>query len=121
MTTMGTEAEKSIAVIGDEDTVIGFGLAGIKNAVTVTNDSDKVEVISSLKGLIKTPGLGFIIITEKIAENIRPELERLKAEKALYPIFIEIPDKGGELPERLDPIRGLIKRAIGMEVIKGNP
>ena len=60
-------------------------------------------------------------ITQQIAETIRPELERLKIEKTLYPIFIELPDKTGELEGRVDPIKLLIKRAIGMEVVKGNP
>jgi vacuolar-type H+-ATPase subunit F/Vma7 len=39
-------------------------------------------------------------------------------EKPLYPIFIELPDKRGELPERVDPIKVLIRRAIGMEITK---
>jgi V/A-type H+-transporting ATPase subunit F len=113
------EATKSLAVVGDEDTVIGFGLAGIKNLIIVKKDTDKLEIINSIKGLIKTPDLGFIIITQQIAESVRAELERMKQEKSLYPILIELPDKRGELPERVDPIRLLIKRAIGMEVVKG--
>ena len=40
-------------------------------------------------------------------------------DKALYPIIIELPDKTGELPGRIDPIKLLIRRAIGMEVVKG--
>lgn len=113
------EARKSIAVIGDEDTVIGFGLAGVKNCVIIKKDTDKIEIINSIKGLIKTKGLGFILISQQVAESVRAELERMKIEKSLYPILIELPDKTGELPDRVDPIRLLIKRAIGMEVVKG--
>jgi V/A-type H+-transporting ATPase subunit F len=116
-----TENVKNIAVVGDEDTAIGFGLAGIKHKIVVEKGTEKTEIITLIKGLIKTPGIGFIIITQQIAETIRPELERLKIEKTLYPIFIELPDKTGELEGRVDPIRLLIKRAIGMEVVKGNP
>ncbi len=68
---------------------------------------------------INKPNIGFIIITQQIAERIREELEKLKLEKSLYPIFIELPDKTGELTDRVDPIRLLIRRAIGMEVVKG--
>ena len=85
---VATENTKNIAVVGDEDTVIGFGLAGIKHKIVVEKGTDKIEILNSIKGLIKTPGVGFIIITQQIAETIRPEHERLKIEKTLYPIFL---------------------------------
>ncbi len=111
-------ANKQIAVIGDEDTVIGFGLTGIKYLTTITPESDNNEIILKIKGYIKNEEIGFVIITQSIAERIRPEFERLKQDKPLYPIFIELPDKRGELAERIDPIKILIRRAIGMEIVK---
>jgi V/A-type H+-transporting ATPase subunit F len=111
-------ANKQIAVIGDEDTVIGFGLTGIKYLTAITPDSDNNEIILKIKGYIKNDEIGFVIITQSIAERIRPEFERLKQDKPLYPIFIELPDKRGELAERIDPIKILIRRAIGMEIVK---
>lgn len=110
--------EKEIAVIGDEDTCIGFSLAGIKHITAINENVEKVEILMEIKGYMKTPEIGFIIITQKIAELVRTELEKLKGEKELYPIFIELPDKHGEAPDRTDPIKLLIRRAIGMEVIK---
>ena len=109
---------KQIAVIGDEDTVIGFGLTGVKYLTTVSTDSDNKEILTSISEYIETPGIGFVIITQSLAERIRTDFERLKLDKPLYPIFIELPDKAGELADRVDPIKTLIRRAIGMEIVK---
>jgi V/A-type H+-transporting ATPase subunit F len=115
-----SDKNKKIAVIGDDDTVIGFGLTGIKYLTTISEDTDNSEIILSIKGYIKNDEIGFIILTQSIAERIRPEFERIKLDKTLYPIFIELPDKRGELPDRVDPIKSLIRRAIGMEIVKEN-
>ncbi len=114
----GKKQAKGIAVIGDEDTCIAFSLTGIKHITILENDSDKMEIMMAIKGYIKTPEIGFIIITQQIAESIRSDLEKLKQGKPLYPIILEIPDKKGEVPGRTDPISLLIRRAIGMEVMK---
>jgi vacuolar-type H+-ATPase subunit F/Vma7 len=109
---------KEIAVIGDEDTVIGFSLAGIKHISIIEEQAENQKIMDTIKEFINIPEIGFMIITQKIAEQIRDDLEKLKLEKTLYPIIIELPDKHGEVPDRVDPIRLLIRRAIGMEVIK---
>jgi vacuolar-type H+-ATPase subunit F/Vma7 len=51
----------------------------------------------------------------KIAEGIRKHMEREKQFKPLYPIIVEIPDKGGFPEGAEDPIRKLIKRTTGVE------
>ncbi len=117
--TPDSSAEKEIAVIGDEDTVIGFGLVGVKYSVIIDESADNGMILASIKKLIETPKIGFVFITQRIAAQIRTEFEKLKKEKPLYPIFIELPDKHGELHEHVDPIKLLIKQAIGMELDKG--
>ncbi|WP_455392961.1 V-type ATP synthase subunit F [[Eubacterium] cellulosolvens] len=119
-TSKGQQREKQIAVIGDEDTVIGFGLTGIKYLTTINGDTEDKDILNSISEYLTTPGIGFIIITQSVAERIRAKFELLKHEKPLYPIFIELPDKHGELPDRIDPIKTLIRRAIGMEIVKDN-
>ena len=109
---------KDIAVIGDEDTIIGFGLTGIKYLSTVMKSTDEKEIKEMVKEFILNPEIGFIIISQTISERIREDFERIKLDKPLYPIFIELPDKRGELSDRIDPIRALIRRAIGMDVVK---
>jgi V/A-type H+-transporting ATPase subunit F len=114
------EQSKKIAVIGDEDTIIGFGLTGIKLLSIVAETADNKKILQFVKESIENPEIGFVLITEQVAERIRSEFERLKQDKPLYPIFIELPNKRGGVPDRVDPIKTLIRRAIGMEIVKEN-
>jgi len=99
-----------IGVIGDRDTVIGFALSGVKNRVT---PKDKKEAENALSKFMEEPGVGVIIITEKLAEMIRKEINAWKTRKPLYPVIVEIPDKK-EIMEREDRIEKIIRRAVGV-------
>jgi vacuolar-type H+-ATPase subunit F/Vma7 len=116
--TSGDDSNKQIAIIGDEDTVIGFGLTGVKHLSPISTDDQDDEIIAIIKEYIQNSKIGFVLITQNVAERVRHTFELLKQAKALYPIFIELPDKHGELPDREDPIKTLIRRAIGMEISK---
>ncbi len=103
-----------IALIGDRHTVYGFRLAGIRKTFLMEEISQDIR--ETLKGLF-SDNIGIILVTEKVAEeigNILEEVDRFR--KGIMPIIVEIPDSGGPLPERIDPIRGLIKRTIGFEI-----
>lgn len=101
----------SIAVIADKDTVTGFRLAGIQNTHTVNDGSDARKTI---RELIRESTI--IIITEKIAEQIRATIEDIETKKkTTTPIIVEIPDKTGKI-ERKDPLLKLIKSAVGIEI-----
>jgi V/A-type H+-transporting ATPase subunit F len=103
----------SVAVIGDSDTVIGFKLGGVKEGRVVKNDND-AEV--ALDELINND-ISIIIITEKIAENIREFIDK-KVGSDVLPMIIEIPDKSGSSVGDSDPMNELIKRVIGVEMVK---
>ncbi len=101
-----------ISVLGDKDTVLGFSLTGIKDLYHV-EDSEKARDV--LKKIINEPEIGVIILSEKFAVELRDDIKRMREQKPLYPILIEIPDKKGSIPKE-DPIRLLIKRAVGLDV-----
>jgi V/A-type H+-transporting ATPase subunit F len=101
-----------ISVIGDFDTIVGFRLAGIKDAHEVVEPKDAVPI---LKELVKDKNVGLIIITEKIADEIRSETKSI-FECRTMPLLVEIPDKGGPIEKKVDPIKELIKRAVGVEI-----
>ncbi|MDR2624226.1 MAG: V-type ATP synthase subunit F [Methanobrevibacter sp.] len=103
----------SVAVIGDVDTVTGFKLGGIKKGYIVNNDE---EAENALTELINDK-LSIIIITEKIADNIREHVDK-KIGSNVLPMIIEIPDKSGSSERESDPMSELIKRVIGVEMIK---
>ncbi len=100
-----------IAVIGDADTVVGFRLAGILKA---TISSDSTTARTALSGYAQDQEVFLVIITERLAEQIRDTIEEISAKP--YPVIVEIPDKRGRLEERENPLRRLVKRAIGVEL-----
>ncbi len=104
-----------IALIGDRHTAYGFRLAGIKKTLLVEDlvRADTREVLRSLfDGTI-----GIVLITERVAAEIRESLDEVnRFRTGIMPIVLEIPDSGGPLVGRVDPIRELIKRTVGFEI-----
>jgi len=98
--------------ICDKDTAVGLRLAGVKdlyipngNLINIWNEiSDRNDI-------------GVIFITEKIVEDIYDRLYDYRLRNIL-PIIVEIPDKKGRRRDHLDYISNLIKKAVGVEVIK---
>ncbi|MCC7564540.1 MAG: V-type ATP synthase subunit F [Methanobacterium sp.] len=101
-----------IAVMADQDTVTGFMLGGVKDGFPVDNMEEAGE---KLKQLAKEYSI--IITTEKIGDNFRETIDKMSSESAL-PMIIEIPDKEGSVERESDPIRELIKRVIGVEMVE---
>jgi V/A-type H+-transporting ATPase subunit F len=103
-----------IALIGDRHTVYGFRLAGIRRTLLM-EDIRQEDVRGILKGLFDE-GIGIILVTEKVAEEIRNILEEVsRFRKGIMPIVVEIPDSGGPMVKKIDPMRELIKRTVGFE------
>ncbi|GAA5818739.1 MAG: V/A-type H+/Na+-transporting ATPase subunit F [Methanobrevibacter sp. CfCl-M3] len=105
--------KSSVAVIGDIDTVTGFKLGGVKKGYIVNSDKEAENALSELIN----GELSIIIITEKIADNIREHINK-KVGSNVLPMIIEIPDKSGSSQRKSDPMSELIKRVIGVEMIK---
>ncbi len=105
--------KSKIAVMAEEDTVTGFMLGGIKEGYPVKNME---EAGKTLEDLVKK-NFSIIITTEKIGVEFKDKIEKLTSERAL-PMIIEIPDKTGSIKRESDPMRELIKRVIGVEMVK---
>ncbi|MFO7791741.1 MAG: V-type ATP synthase subunit F, partial [Candidatus Saliniplasma sp.] len=60
--------------------------------------------------------VGVVLLSERIAEDIRDEMDRISEEKELYPVIIEIPDKKGPLEDKEDPLNKKIRRAVGIDI-----
>jgi V/A-type H+-transporting ATPase subunit F len=101
-----------VSVIGDFDTVTGFKLAGVKDTKEVGDPKDAIPI---LKKEIKKEDIGVIIITERIAEEIRDEMKAF-TEDLVMPIIVEIPDKKGPMEAKIDPIKEMVRRAVGVEI-----
>lgn len=97
-------------VIGDEETVLGFSLAGIEGTV-VTN---KQETQEALNHAFNIEGIGIIIITERIAQAIQKQVDRHILKKS-FPLIIEIPDRYGPIEGKSD-IKEMVSKAVGISI-----
>ena len=99
-----------VAVIGDRDTISGFKLAGCVGYVVNTPQEAREE----LQRQAAQTDIGLILITERIAEQIRPTFKRIT--QTFKTPILEIPDKSGPLAEKSEAIDELIRRAVGVEI-----
>ena len=101
-----------IAVFSDNDTAVGFKLAGIQD-IFISNGSEK-EIWNKI---CERDDIGILFITEKIAETLGKYLKDYRVSHDT-PIIVEIPDKKGRLKDHVDYISQLIKKAVGVEIEK---
>lgn len=99
-----------IVVIGDQDTITAFRLAG------VTRVYDMQQGCGALKSILADEHVGVVIITERFAQDNQQAIDVHKASKRITPIIVEVPDSTGPIERKKDPISELIRRAVGAEV-----
>ena len=97
-------------IIGDEDTVLGFSLAGV-NGNIVRNPEQAHE---AFKEILKNHEVAIIIITERCAAMIREEVDHYIF-NADFPLIVEIPDREGPVPDR-PSLRDMVNHAIGINL-----
>jgi len=97
-------------IIGDEDAVLGFGMVGVSGN-TVTN---RDEANAAFNAVLKDNEIGIIIITERIADLIRPLVDKYIFTQK-FPLIVEIPDRIGKLTGK-SSIREMVNEAIGIKL-----
>ena len=95
------------AVLGSNEFIIGFQLAGIKD--TIEASSNPLNDISRLK---EKKEHGVVIIDEKIMENLDKH-DREDVEDSVDPVFIPVSAK-----VKQDSLKRLIKKSIGVDLWK---
>ncbi|WEU41021.1 MAG: V-type ATP synthase subunit F [Candidatus Odinarchaeum yellowstonii] len=100
-----------ITAVADEDTVLGLKLAGVNETYIVNTP---LEAESKIRELSTRSDVGLIIITEQLGSKIRKLIQDIIRKGV--PIILEIPDKTGALKEAEDPIRELVKKAVGVDI-----
>ncbi|MFH1590589.1 MAG: V-type ATP synthase subunit F [archaeon] len=96
-----------IAVLGDEDTVLGFSLAGIKDSVVFDESKGREQIESLSEARI-------ILINEAVAHTLREKGEL----KDIDSVLVEIPDKTGSKGLAMKNISRLFESAIGIKLKK---
>ncbi|GLI34759.1 V-type ATP synthase subunit F [Desulforhabdus amnigena] len=79
-------------LIGDSETVLAFGLAGIRGQAVRAGDD-----IPALLESLDREQTGLILITEALAEANREAIDRVLLSPG-GPLILEIPDVKGPLP-----------------------
>ena len=97
-------------VIGDEDTVLGFGLVGVNGQVASSED-DARDLFTRA---IKDGETAVVIITERIADMIRPLVDQYVFTEE-FPLILEIHDREGPVPGK-PSLREIANNAIGIRV-----
>ena len=97
-------------VLGDEDTVLGFGLVGVPGQVVAGAD----EAQAAFRQVLSEREIGICIITEPIADLIRDLVESYVFTEE-FPLILEIPDRHGHDKER-PSLREVVNEAIGISL-----
>jgi len=97
-------------VIGDEDTVLGLGMAGVEGRIV--NDVQEADL--ALSAALADTDIGIILITERCADFVREKVDRYLFTSA-FPLIVEIADRKGALPGR-PGIREMVNKAIGIKL-----
>ncbi|MCX8204222.1 MAG: V-type ATP synthase subunit F [Candidatus Nezhaarchaeota archaeon] len=103
-----------IVVVGDEDAVAGFKLAGVSDGRVVRTPSEAEEV---LKELVRDEEVAVLMVTEEVASMADSLVRELYLKPR--PVIVKIPSRKGVEVKKEDPIRELLRRAIGVEVSVG--
>jgi V/A-type H+-transporting ATPase subunit F len=98
------------SVIGDEDTVLGFGIVGVLGKVA----SNEEETRRAFHELLEDKEVSIIIITERLADQIRTLVDKYLLTQS-FPLIVEIPDRQGRLPGR-PGIKEMVNAAIGIKI-----
>jgi V/A-type H+-transporting ATPase subunit F len=97
-------------VLGDEETVLGFRLAGIRGTVAEAGEG----LAEQFRRLVGEEQAKVVFITERLAASIRPLVDTYRM-RSTFPVVVEIPDAQGPMPGRR-AIADLIRQAIGFQV-----
>ena len=94
-----------IAVVGSNEFVVGFRLAGVRDVFEVTSN-----YFNELKNFKNKKEIGVVVVDEKIMENLEPH-QRLDIEASVEPVFISVSTKVEQ-----DSLKRLIKKSIGVDL-----
>lgn len=117
---MATEEGSLIALIGDEDTVTGFLLAGAghkdfrqnSNFLIVDSKTTTKEIETTFLNFSQRDDVAIIVIAQNVANEIRHLIERY--DKAI-PAILEIPAKDQPYDPTKDTMLTRVKTLLGIQ------
>jgi len=104
-----------IAVMGDWDSIYGFGALGLDTFAETGEDAEKAAQ------LLKRLGSGdyaVIFVTEALASKIPETIEEFRVQP--NPAVILIPGISGNTGEGISAVKRSVEQAVGSDIIFGN-
>jgi V/A-type H+-transporting ATPase subunit F len=98
------------SIIGDEDTVLGFGMVGVSGKVATSAE----EAQRAFHAILEDKEVCIIIITESVADMIRSIVDKYLFTVS-FPLIVEIPDRNSTKGDR-PGIREMVNTAIGLKL-----
>mmetsp|Transcript_27348 Transcript_27348/g.56854 ORF Transcript_27348/g.56854 Transcript_27348/m.56854 type:complete len:124 (-) Transcript_27348:94-465(-) len=114
------KADALVCVIGDEDTVTGFLLAGIgevdlkknSNFLVVNPKTTTAQVEDAFRTFTTREDVAVILITQTVAETIRYLLDDYQS---MVPTVLEIPSKDNPYDASKDSVMQRIMKKMSVE------
>jgi len=113
----GKIKEYGIAVVGDENLVLGFRLAGISKVYEVSGSEDEVrkKVRKYVSELLEDPEVGVIILQDTLEKHVEDILETYMGKSV--PVVVSVPGiEGPTHPDVKEYYKQYVKRIIGFAV-----
>ncbi|MEW6381314.1 MAG: V-type ATP synthase subunit F [bacterium] len=98
-------------LVGDKETVLGFSLAGVEGVAAESAQ----QALSALRRAVRRRDVGICLITEKLAEQLRPHINKMLLQKKGAALILEIPDRLGPLPGKRS-VEDFALSALGIKV-----
>jgi len=98
------------SIIGDEDTVLGFGMVGVSGKVATSSE----QAQRAFEAILEDKEVSIIIITETVADMIRSIVNKYLFTVS-FPLIVEIPDRNSTKEGR-PGIREMVNAAIGLKL-----
>ena len=99
-----------IAVMGDRDSIFGFAALGLEPFPM----TDPAEAGKKIKELAEN-GYAVIYITEALAAQVEPEIERFR--EVDLPAIILIPGVSGNTGKGILAVKKSVEQAVGSDII----
>lgn len=99
-----------VGVIGDKDSILGFKAVGM-SVFPVTDPLEAQDILVKIAG----EQYAVIYITEQVAKDIMPVIEKYSDER--FPAIILIPGNQGSLGIGMSSVKRSVERAVGADIV----
>lgn len=103
----------SVVVLGEKDKILPFGVLGMR----LQGVGSTGELEGAFNLVLQEPRPGLIIISEDILGDSPQVLSRLR-KKTSIPVLV-LPSHLGSRGVSLKEMAGMIKRAVGVDILEG--